>query len=510
MTAGGFAIPERGRGARPPEEAERPVGPAGEGPLELRRRFARPPQLEEDLSEELGRRLDGSRWPEGRRKIAIEGHGFLHSQDRVALPTGGDRQERGQLFFHHRHVALTVAGLLGPRPPRKLGERHLRELGVAAPGGTHADGEELAAGVEVPCGRELLERAGLDDVAGAHVRQDRLEAWGIGGLHRRLHEIERLPCFLEAALLERLVAEPGEAVIVAHADREPLALDPGFGRAKRSFIGGGRVVPHAELEKDVGGHVQRVAGLRRDLRVGARRGEGPPGVVRVVVVVDQVVESSRMIGMALQHLLQDRRRFLLDRAAYERMLMPVVAAFAEERRAARRGAHQREGQQALHVGILGMRRRQAPHRLRVRVVALRAVPASEQHLDGPKKALLAVGPCLRRARLRRRRQPSQGLARLGDVLIEPERLVVGHGFPPVGHGEIAIDALGLAEGLDGVFVLEVMKGGHAAQEGGLRRSRSGIGKRRQDDERDERERAHRRMLACASAAPGAASPRACS
>src|SRR5206468_11457790 len=67
VTAGGFAIPERRGGARAPEEAERPVGPACEGPLELRPRFARPTQLAEALPEELRPRLDGSGAAAGRR-----------------------------------------------------------------------------------------------------------------------------------------------------------------------------------------------------------------------------------------------------------------------------------------------------------------------------------------------------------------------------------------------------------------------------------------------------------
>ena len=55
-------------------------------------------------------------------------------------------------------------------------------------------------------------------------------------------------------------------MVIAHADGKTLALDPGVRRAEGRLVGGGGVVPQAELEKDVGGHVQRVARLRRDPR----------------------------------------------------------------------------------------------------------------------------------------------------------------------------------------------------------------------------------------------------
>ncbi len=259
-------------------------------------------------------------------------------------------------------------------------------------------------------------------------------------------------------------------MIVAHADGEPLALHPGVGSAKGRFIGGGRVVPHAELEKDVRGHVQGVARLGRDLRVGARRGKGQPSVFRVVVIMDQIVESSRMIGIPGQHPLQDGRRLLLDLASHQHVLVLVVAPLAEERRAARHPAHEREGEEAERLRVLRIRLGERTHLHGVRAIPGRAVPAPEQDLDRPQVALLAVRLRLHGARFRRRPQPEQDLARHVRILVEPEGLVVGHGLPPVGHGEVAIDALGLAESLHGVLVLEVVEGGHAPQEGALGRS----------------------------------------
>jgi hypothetical protein len=370
--------------------------------------------------------------------------------------------------------------------------------GVAAPDGAHADGEQLAAGVEVPGRGEILEGTGLDDVPGPHVRQERLEARLAGGGHGGLHEHEGLPGLLEAAELQRLVEQPGEAVVVAHADGQRLAPDPRLGRAERRLVGGRRFVPHPELEKDVSGHVQGMAGLGRDLRVRARRGQRFRGVSGIVVVVDQVVERAGMIGMAGQHPLEDRRGLLLDGAAHERVSVRVVAGVAEQRRAARGGGHEREGQEALHVGIVRVRRGQPPHPLRIRLIARRAVSASEQGLHRAEVTLLQLRLRLRGARRGRRRQPAQGCARFVRVLVEPERLVPGDGLAPVAQDEIAVHALRLAEGLDGVFVLEVVQRDDAAQERRPCGHGTGVGKASggQDQEHDEREPAHRAMLAC--------------
>jgi hypothetical protein len=149
--------------------------------------------------------------------------------------------------------------------------------------------------------------------------------------------------------------------------------------------------------------------------------------------------------------------------------------------------------EGLRLIVPRMRGGQPPHGHRVGAVPDRALPVSVQDLDRPQIALLTVRPRPGRARLRRRAQPEQGRTRHLRVLVEPQRLVCRHGFAPIRHGEGPIDALGFAEGLDGVFVLEVVEGGDPAQEGGLRRRRAGVGKTDggQEEEHGERERGHR-------------------
>src|SRR6185436_20910086 len=102
------------------------------------------------------------------------------------------------------------------------------------------------------------------------------------------------------------------------------------------------------------------------------------------------------------------------------------------------------------------------------------------------------------ARLRSRGEPAErGEGRVA-ILFPPERVVGSHRFAPVGEGERRIDALRFTERLGGVVVLEGVQEQHAADEGRLRRRRSGIRKadraelrrrgRRAGGGQDERER----------------------
>ena len=55
------------------------------------------------------------------------------------------------------------------------------------------------------------------------------------------------------------------------------------------------------------------------------------------------MKRARMVRIPGQHALQDGRDLRLGLAAHERMLMALVAAVVEERRAAGHRAHQGEG-----------------------------------------------------------------------------------------------------------------------------------------------------------------------
>src|SRR5690606_41568996 len=84
----------------------------------------------------------------------------------------------------------------------------------------------------------------------------------------------------------------------------------------------------------------------------------------------------------------------------------------------------------------------------------------------------------------------------GAVLLHPDRVVVRHGLAPVGHGEVGVEALRLAEGVAGLVVLEGVEEQEAAEERrlGLRGAGVreigfpeglGLERSREDDEQEE-------------------------
>ena len=65
----------------------------------------------------------------------------------------------------------------------------------------------------------------------------------------------------------------------------------------RAHVRGDHIVPHAERDEDVRGHVLRVRGVWRDPAVRARGIEAERGVRGIVDGMDQVVRATRMIRM---------------------------------------------------------------------------------------------------------------------------------------------------------------------------------------------------------------------
>jgi hypothetical protein len=90
-----------------------------------------------------------------------------------------------------------------------------------------------------------------------------------------------------------------------------VVLLPRLGRARRCVVGGDRFLPIADAREDMRRHMQRVRSPRRDLRVAGGRAQPFIGDGRIVVGVDQVVRDARMVGLALEYLLQDGRRLKL-------------------------------------------------------------------------------------------------------------------------------------------------------------------------------------------------------
>ena len=105
-------------------------------------------------------------------------------------------------------------------------------------------------------------------------------------------------------------------------------------------------------------------------------------------------------------------------------------------------------------------------------------PGAEQDFERLDELALLARRCLRRARRCRRRQPLHRLARGGDVLLGPERVVVAHRLAPVSEREVRVGLLRFAEGLGREVELEVVVRLHAGEE---RTLRGRFGRRRKID-----------------------------
>ena len=193
--------------------------------------------------------------------------------------------------------------------------------------------------------------------------------------------------------------------------------------------------PHAELHEDVRGHVQRVRRRRRDLRVPACRFQRQDGVLRRVAGVDQVVRRAGMVGIALEDVHGDGRRFhrALDVLAVLRL--GVEREGVEKRNFIVLGKLAVEPGEALHPG---------------RAAILKQCTS---RLD---QALL------RQRELRVSRNPGQRGATRTRFLLVPDGVIVGHRLAPerdrAGRGFLRRD-----ERIAGVVVHERMQVEHPLQ-----------------------------------------------
>ena len=235
-------------------------------------------------------------------------------------------------------------------------------------------------------------------------------------------------------------------MVVVQRRRQVSRLDPRSGRVEGGPIGRDRIVPHAELEEDVGRHVQRVA-RPRDRGVGARRLQCQPGVFGIVVVVQQVVKRSGMPRVRGQHLFENSCHLLLRFAPCQTMTVPLGRVHVTNE-AARHRSEQGQRMKGRHFRIVRLTRVEARHRVGIGASALGEVAFAEEDLDGCDERSFGRGE---RRDVRIGAQARQRLACRVDVLASPERLVVGHRLAPVRHREATIDLLGLLKGVDGVL-----------------------------------------------------------
>ena len=110
---------------------------------------------------------------------------------------------------------------------------------------------------------------------------------------------------VELAEHQVAVLEPAKRLKILAAFGKVHAFVQHHGGVVSNDVGTDHVVPQAEAEEDVGGHVHGMRSGWSDLRVGASRGQGEDGVIGIVKRVDDVVCRARMFRIGLENLQTD-------------------------------------------------------------------------------------------------------------------------------------------------------------------------------------------------------------
>ncbi len=313
--------------------------------------------------------------------------------------------------------------------------------------------------IDLECNRVVVPAPCVDQIVRTHLRQVRSRSRRAALLCILPHDLEPLTRIPVTALLHVAVSQPAQRVGVARVAGQPLPLDPLVGDVPGRFVRRHHLVPHAQRDEDVRGHVLGVAGGGRDRRVGPRRTQPQRRVHRIIVGVDQVMGGARVLRVVAERFLDDRRRPHICRD---------VSALVG-------GSEKRQRVECGRFVVVRILLPQAAHRIGVGEVARSLVAVTVQDIQRAQVVLFAVGRCLGQPRFGRRSQPTQRRQRRLTVLLLPDGMVVRHRLAPVGEGEVGVDALSLAKRLGGVGILEAVEQQNASQEGLLRCRRAGVG-----------------------------------
>ena len=186
-------------------------------------------------------------------------------------------------------------------------------------------------------------------------------------------------------------------------------------------------------------------------------------MVRIVIVVQQVVQRTGMPGVCLEHALEDAADLLLNLAARQ-ALTAAFGGISGSDQASRHRPQEGERIERRRIGIRRIGRVDACHRVGIRAMAGRRIAVAEEDLHGREVRLLARVARLCRARSRRRAQRREHRSRRRDVLVAPERLVVRQRLAPVREDEPWIDLPRALKRLVRVLVLEVVQRGEPLAE----------------------------------------------
>jgi hypothetical protein len=180
---------------------------------------------------------------------------------------------------------------------------------------------ELRKGIfdrrQFPADRLIVPKLSIDDEGGAHfgVRSDRAPVrvnsdapcgrmgnFAFGLLPASFQDVTRI---LHSAQLQISVLEP-IVVMAAHTQRPSRCLSLLIHDFHCSLVRFYNVLPHAERQKNVRGHVLGVCGVGGYLGINTRRSQAEGRVDGIVIAMNHVMDNAGMARVLREHLLQHR------------------------------------------------------------------------------------------------------------------------------------------------------------------------------------------------------------
>jgi hypothetical protein len=186
-------------------------------------------------------------------------------------------------------------------------------------------------------------------------------------------------------------------------------------------------------------------------RAGGRQGKN--GMIWIVEGMQDVMRCPRMVWFAAEYLLGDRGGLHPDPQGSR------IAGCSALRSAAVGQPEERQRMESGRLAVVRVLPMDPLHGGRICPIARRLLARTVECPDRVEIGALA------RHNVQSVRQPGQHLPSGLHVLrVTPDRVVVGHGLAPIGHGEVWLDRLGGAKLFQRLRIPEGMQRGEAAQE----------------------------------------------
>ena len=264
----------------------------------------------------------------------------------------------------------------------------------------------------------------------------------------------RNPALLQIAILQPLV------VVSAHGRRSSCFLASLVHHRHRRLVGLDFIFPHAKGQENVRGHVLRMTGIGRNLRIDARGAQSERRMDRVIVAMNQVVDHAGMVRMLSENLFEHR-----SRAHIGGKIASVLGGPQRRKRVEGSPIHIFR-KFAVDFGEQGL----------VLPGAFFLCSVAEEDFCAAQIEFFPLRGGFGKPSFRRGCQALEDLAGVGDIFLVPYRMILRHGFTPKGHDEVRCGLLSLAEVFGGILVFEVVELSQAEKEVCLRGRRTRIRK----------------------------------